>query len=328
MLQKKLKHIAVLTSGGDAPGMNACIRAVVRTALAAGCRVSGVRSGYRGLLDARFEPMNSRSVGGILRLGGTVLYSSRCPEFVTEEGQQQALDNMREAGIDGLVVAGGNGSLAGVDALHQNGFPAVGVPASIDNDLYGTDLCIGVDTALETIVQAIDKLKDTASSLSRAFVVEVMGRHSGWLALAAGVAGGAEAVLVPEQDYRVEDLAADARQARERGKPHYIIVAAEALQLATGVKGNEFMRAMEQSGFTVRAIVLGHVQRGGSPTPADRILATRLGAEAARILISGESGLMVGVQGNSVVHVPVRDAVEKLQPLDPELLRLSPVMAQ
>lgn len=323
-----LRHIGVLTSGGDAPGMNACIRAVVRTALADGCRVTGIIGGYRGMVNGDFVELDSRSVGGILRQGGTMLQSSRCPEFMTEDGQRAAIARTTDHGIEGVVVAGGNGSMAGVQALVGKGFPAIGVPASIDNDLYGTDLCIGVDTALQTIIHAIDNLKDTASSLNRAFVVEVMGRHSGWLALAAAVAGGAEAVLIPEQDFDVAEIAADAQRARERGKPHYIIVAAEALQLATGPKCQEFMEAMGRSGFTVRATVLGHVQRGGSPTPDDRILATRLGAEAARSLVRGRRGTMVGVQGGKAVHVDVAEAVERQQPLDADLLELAPILAQ
>ncbi len=327
MAGPKLTHIGVLTSGGDAPGMNACVRAVTRAAIAEGCRVTGILHGFRGMVEGRFQELTSRSVGGILRQGGTILQSSRCLEFKTDEGQEKALANLRAHGIQGVVVIGGDGSMAGVQALVRRGFPAIGVPATIDNDLYGTDLCIGVDTALQTIVEAIDKLKDTASSLERAFVVEVMGRNSGWLALAAGVAGGAEAVLIPEREFDVEALAQDARRARERGKPHYIIVAAEALQLAVGPKGKAFMEAMERSGFTVRATVLGHVQRGGSPTPDERILATRLGAEAARSLISGRWGTMVGVRGAEVVHVDLEDAINLPHPLDEALLELSPVMA-
>lgn len=322
----RIRHIAVLTSGGDAPGMNAFIRAVTRTALNAGCQATGVMGGYQGLVDKDFIQLDSRMVGGIMRHGGTMLQSSRSKEFTTPEGQERAIANMRELGIDGLVVAGGNGSMAGVKALVERGFPAIGVPASIDNDLFGTDTCIGVDTALETIVEAIDKLKDTASSMSRAFVLEVMGRHSGWLALAAGVAGGAEAILTPESKFDLESLVADAQRAKERKKPHYIIVAAEGLGLASGPDSEAFLKAMERSGFSVRVTVLGHVQRGGAPTPSDRILATRLGVEATRSLLAGRFGTMVGMSAGRLVHVPLDEAISRSQPLDAELLALAPLM--
>jgi len=324
----KLKHIGVLTSGGDAPGMNAFVRAVARTGASLGCRVTGIRRGFQGMLDSDFVSLTTRAVGGILRQGGTILQTSRCKDFTTPEGQQKAIANMQAHGIQGVVVGGGNGSMAGVKALCDQGFPAIGVPASIDNDLFGTDMCIGVDTALQTIVNAIDMLKDTASSHNRAFVVEVMGRSSGYLALMAGLAGGAEAVLIPEEEFSMDALVANAREAQKRGKPHYIIVAAEALQLATGPTAQTFLQKMEQSGFSVRVTVLGHVQRGGSPTPDDRVLATRLGSEAARSLIMGRWGTMIGISAGRLVPVSLEDAISRIQPLPSELLALSPVMAQ
>lgn len=328
MSEPPLKHIGVLTSGGDAPGMNAFIRAVVRTAAARGCKVTGIVRGFQGMLDEEYVELNSRSVGGIMRHGGTVIQTSRCLQFREVEYQKKAIDNLQKQGIQGVVVGGGNGSMNGVKALHALGYPAVGAPASIDNDVYGSETCIGVDTALTTIVEAIDKLKDTASSLSRAFLVEVMGRDCGWLALASGVASGAEVVLVPEQQYKIEDLVQHAKETKKLGKPFYIIVAAEALGLALGEKSDAFVKAMEESGFTVRTTVLGHIQRGGSPTPSDRIVSTRFGAAAAEALIAGRSGIMVGWQKSKMVEVPIETVISNKETLDPELLSLSPIMAQ
>ena len=320
-----MKRIGVLTSGGDAPGMNACIRAVVRAALAHGVETVGIRRGYAGLLAGDTEFLTSRSVGGIARWGGTVLETARCPEFRTPEGQQKGIETIRDIGIEGLIVIGGDGSLRGALALHQAGVPCVGVPGSIDNDICDTEVSIGVDTATNTILDAIDKIKDTASAHRRAFVIEVMGRRSGYLALAAGVAGGAEMVIVPERPQSMEDIISEMTQASERGKPHFIIVVAEG---ATP-KAYEICDTLAgvHPGFEARLTVLGHVQRGGSPTAADRLLATKLGAGAVEALIAGESGVMVGIKAGQPVSFPLEQVLSEERPAEGELLRLEEMIA-
>ena len=320
-----MKRIGVLTSGGDAPGMNACIRAVVRAGIALGVETMGVEKGYSGLCDGEFVPMNSRSVGGIARWGGTVLQTARSQRFMTPEGFQRALDNLRTAGIEGLVVIGGDGSLRGARELHRAGFPVIGVPGSIDNDICGTDMAIGADTATNTILDAVDKIKDTASAHARAFVIEVMGRRSGYLALAAGIAGGAEMIIVPEHQTSMDEILAEMKEAREREKPHFIVVVAEgAMPNATQIR-NAVMAAGEK-GFEARLTVLGHVQRGGSPSAADRLLATNLGVAAVQSLLAGESGVMMGQKGTDIVPVPLDEVLEMTRPADEHLVRLEEII--
>ncbi len=290
-----MKRIAVLTSGGDAPGMNAAIRAVVRTGLDRGWEVFGVRQGYAGLIAGNLMPLGAREVGGIIQRGGTILGSSRCPEFKTHDGREKAIRQLHEQKIDGLVVIGGNGSQAGALALSQMGFPVVSLASTVDNDLYGSDITIGVDTALNIAIEAIDRLKVTASSHQRAFLVEVMGRGCGYLALMAGIAGGAEAVIIPEVETDPEALARELLGAYDRGKPHAIVVVAEGSRynaegLARYFKGNG-----ERLGFELRATILGHQQRGGTPTAFDRLLATRMGTAAIGYLSRGEHGVLVGL---------------------------------
>jgi len=323
-----MQRIGVLTSGGDAPGMNAAIRAVTRTALEAGWEVYGVRHGYAGLVAGDFQPLGARDVGGIMQHGGTVLGSARCPEFKTPEGRAKALGPLANAGIEALVVIGGNGSQTGSHALSSLGFPVVGVASTIDNDLYGSEITIGVDTALNIALEAIDRLKVTASSHHRAFVVEVMGRDCGYLALMTGIAGGAEAIVVPEVEADPEAIVAEVRNAYERGKPHAIVVVAEGARYNAAGLSAYFRDHHEECGFAIRATILGHVQRGGAPTFADRLLATRLGAAATERLARGEHGILVGVSGGGIITTPLAEVVAKKKPLDSRLLKLAGILAR
>lgn len=321
-----LKRVAVLTSGGDAPGMNAAIRAVVRAGLAQGWEMLGIRRGYAGLLAEEIRPLGARDVGGIIQLGGTILGSARCPEFKTKEGLRRAVAVLEKHGIDALVVIGGNGSQSGAYALSQEGVTVVGVASTIDNDLVGSDITIGVDTALNVALEAIDRLKTTASSHNRAFLVEVMGRDCGYLALMAGIAGGAEAVVIPEVPISPEAVAEAIRSAYSRGKPHAIVVVAEGAQYNAQRLAEYFQR--EKLGYELRVTVLGHVQRGGAPGAFDRILGTLLGAGAMEALARGEKGVLVGQIKGEVVTTPLSEVAGKKKPLDPKLFELAQVLAQ
>ena len=323
-----MKRIAVLTSGGDAPGMNAAIRAVVRTGIDLGMEVLGVRRGFAGLVDGQMDPLTARDVGGIIQRGGTILGSARSARFRTEEGQRQALVNLAERGVEGLVVIGGNGSQTGAFALLQRGFPVVGVASTIDNDLVGSDITIGVDTALNTALEAIDRIKDTASSHHRAFVVEVMGRDSGYLALMAGIAGGAEMVVIPEVKTEPEEVARELRAAYAKGKPHAIVVVAEGAECDAEALRAYFKSHHDHLGFELRATILGHVQRGGSPLAFDRLLASRLGAKAAELLSNNEAGLLVGLIKGDVATTPLAEVAGKRKPIDIELYKLAGVLAK
>jgi 6-phosphofructokinase 1 len=323
-----VKRIAVLTSGGDAPGMNAAIRAVTRTALDKGWEVFGVRNGYAGLIAGNMLPLGARDVGSIIQLGGTMLGSARCPEFKTEEGRLKALRALRQADVEALVVIGGSGSQSGAHALSQMGFPVVGVASTIDNDLCGTEMTIGVDTALNIALEAIDRLKVTASSHQRAFLVEVMGRDCGYLALMAAIAGGAEAVVVPEVEIDPEALAAELRSAYERGKGHALIVVAEGARYNASGLARYFEEQRQRLGFELRVTLLGHVQRGGAPGAFDRLLATRLGAAATEHLARGEHGLLVGWIKSEPAATPLAEVVAQKKPLDLRLLELARVLAK
>ena len=318
-------RVGVLTSGGDAPGMNAAVRAVVRASLARGWEVLGIQAGYRGLLEGLMRPMDNRAVGGILQRGGTVLGTARSAEFATPEGQERAMHRLGEAGIDGLVVIGGNGSLTGGMKLAERGMAVVGLPATIDNDVWGTDTAIGVDTALNTALESIDRIKDTASSHQRAHIVEVMGRDCGYLALMSAISGGAEAVLLPEFEMPAEKILAAFGTAWGQGKPHFIVVAAEGAQL----KAEDFNGFVNKhpGSFESRLTVLGHVQRGGSPTAFDRILASRLGTTAVKALSDGESGVMIGMHGRHMDLVPLDDVANRTRPLDPDLYEMAEMLA-
>ncbi len=323
-----MRRIAVLTSGGDAPGMNAAIRAVVRTGLAHGWEVFGVRHGYAGLLSGAFQALAARDVGGILQRGGTVLGSARSPEFETETGREQALRNLNSQGIEAVVVIGGNGSQTGAYALSQLGMPVMGVASTIDNDLVGSEVTIGVDTALNIALEAIDRLKTTASSHGRAFLVEVMGRRCGYLALMAALAGGAEAVVLPEVDTDPDQLAETVRAAYRRGKQHALIVVAEGAKYNAAAMGEYFRIHQQRLGFDLRVTTLGHVQRGGAPNAFDRILATRLAAGATDALAKGQSGLLVGLNQGEVTTTPLATVAGKTKPIDLRLVELAGVLAR
>ena len=318
-------RIAVLTSGGDAPGMNPAVRAVARTAFARRWEVVGIEAGYRGLMEGRFGPLGNRTVGGILQRGGTILGTARSAQFATPEGQERAAQRLEEAGVEGLVVIGGEGSLTGALRLEERGVKVVGIPATIDNDVWGTDTAVGVDTALNTALEAIDRIKDTASSHQRAHVVEVMGRHCGYLALMSAIAGGAEAVLVPEFESRPEEIVRALRKSWRQDKPHFIVVAAEGAPLSAE-KFHEYVNATG-GGVESRMTVLGHVQRGGSPTAFDRILASRMGTAAVKALSEGISGIMIGLGGRRMEHVPLNEVAGRLRPLDPDLYEMAEVLA-
>ncbi|KPL25297.1 MAG: 6-phosphofructokinase [Anaerolineae bacterium SM23_84] len=323
-----MKRIAVLTSGGDAPGMNAAIRSVVRTGLSEGWEVLGVRQGYDGLISGNMVPLKARDVSGIIQLGGTILGSARCAEFKTEEGRLKALRALNQNDIEALVVIGGDGSQTGSHALAQMGFPVVGVASTIDNDLYGSETAIGVDTALNIALEAIDRLKVTASSHQRAFLVEVMGRNSGYLALMSAIAGGAEYVCIPEVESDPEDVAAEVRSSYQRGKSHAIIVVAEGATYNADALLRYFEQHRERLGFELRATTLGHVQRGGEPGAFDRLLATRLGAAATEHLARGEQGLLMGLIKGEIVGTPLEEVVSNKKELELELLELAGVLAK
>ncbi|MBI5669696.1 MAG: 6-phosphofructokinase [Chloroflexi bacterium] len=323
-----MKRIAVLTSGGDAPGMNAAIRAVVRTGLAKGWEVYGVEAGYSGLMNGNMRSLGARDVSGIIQQGGTMLGSARAPEFKTEEGRLRALRELNRRGIEGLVVIGGNGSQTGANALSQMGFPVVGVASTIDNDLYGSEITIGVDTALNIALEAIDRLKTTASSHQRAFMIEVMGRDCGYLALMAGIAGGAEAIVIPEREFPPEQIASELREAYERGKAHAIVVVAEGAQHNAEELEQYFKQHEERLGFDLRVTKLGHVQRGGEPGAFDRLLATRLGAGATRCLEQGQHGVLVGWNRSEVTTTPLTEVVAHKKQIDLSLLDLAVELSQ
>jgi len=323
-----MKRIAVLTSGGDGPGLNPCIRAVTRMAVHLGAKVIGVRRGYTGLMAGEVVELDRRAVGGIMGRGGTFLGTARCPEFYTDKGRREALRTLNRLGIDGLVVIGGNGSLTGALELHRLGFPVVGIPATIDNDVNGTDIAIGVDTALNTILDAVDRIKDTASSHQRAFLIETMGRNSGYLALVSGLAGGAELVLIPEVEISLEQVARTIGDAYVRGKAHCIIIVAEGWKPGTRAVVDYLTKRQEELGFEIRLTVLGHIQRGGKPSAFDRLLATRLGAAAARELLNGTQGMMVGWMGNRAALTPLEEAVAFEKGINLELCKLAEIMEQ
>lgn len=320
-----IKKIAVLTSGGDSPGMNAAIRAVVRTGIYHDIQVFGIEYGYCGLLEKKILPLNLKSVGGIMQRGGTFLMTSRSEEFKKTEGVKRAANILKENEIDALVVIGGDGSMAGaLDLYKLENFPVIGLPATIDNDLYGTDMCIGVDTALNTIISAIDKIKDTASSHRRAFIIEVMGRNSGYLALMSGIAGGAEEVIIPEFPIDIDSVSNKLQEGYKRGKSHCIILLAEG-------EGDVYKigRMMEDKiGFQMRITILGYLQRGGSPSAFDRLLGSRLGAASVEQLLAKKDHHMVGLFGNKIQALPLTDVLSKKNKLHKSMHDLSNILAQ
>lgn len=319
-----IKRIALLTSGGDGPGMNAAIRAVVRRAIYHGLEVVGVCHGYRGLMAGDFVPMPATAVSGIINRGGTILFTARSPEFKTDHGQKKAVAAIKRNDIDAVIVIGGDGSLHGAhDLWHKWRVPTVGVPGSIDNDLCGTDYSIGFDTAVNTALDAIDKIRDTATSHDRIFVVEVMGRTVGFIALHVGLAGGAEAILLPEIPFEISKIGTTIKQGRKRGKESYIIVVAEGA--ARGIAVAADIEAI--TGAETRATVLGHVQRGGAPTAADRVLATRLGAAAVDAVVGGRFGVMAGIRADKVVLTRLETVWQEKKTIDTTLYDLALVLA-
>lgn len=308
-----MKSIAVLTSGGDAPGMNPAVRAVVRTACQRGIKVYGVDRGYTGLINGDIHEMNLRSVSDIITRGGTILYSARCPEFKTEEGLQKAVATCKKFGIDGMVIIGGDGSFRGARDLSLRDIPCIGLPGTIDNDISCTDYTIGYDTCLNTIVQMVDRIRDTSESHDRCTVVEVMGRGAGYLALEAGIAVGATSIIVPEVEYDIErDVIARIREFQKTGKKHFIVIVAE------GVGGTaEIAKKIEaETGVESRATILGHVQRGGSPTARDRIMASQMGSRAVDLLTQGIGNRVVGIRDNKIVDFDIFEALKMTKTID------------
>ncbi|HBY56773.1 MAG TPA: 6-phosphofructokinase [Candidatus Atribacteria bacterium] len=320
----QVKKIAVLTSGGDSPGMNAAIRAVVRTGIFHNLEVFAVERGFNGLMEGQFRPMNLSSVGGILHRGGTILKTSRSERFKTKEGLNIALQKLKELEIDGVVAIGGDGTLRGIRDLSKLGVKTIGIPATIDNDLPETDMAIGVDTALNTVIEAIDKIKDTASSHQRAFVVEVMGRNSGYLALMGGIAGGVEVILIPEIPYNLPEISLKLKEGYQRGKTHCIIIIAEGVG-----KTNEIYKYLEDEiGFETRVTILGYLQRGGSPSAFDRILASRLGGASVELLLKGETGKMVGLIGNKIEATDLETVLSQQKTISQDIYNLALVLAK
>ncbi|MTI47306.1 6-phosphofructokinase [Sporosalibacterium faouarense] len=318
-----MKTIGVLTSGGDAPGMNAAVRAVVRSGIFHGLKVMGIKQGYKGLIEGNIEEMNLSSVADIIHRGGTTLRTARSEEFKTDEGRGKALNVLKVFGIDGLVVIGGDGSFRGANALSKEGIKTIGVPGTIDNDLGYTDYTIGFDTAINTVIDAISKIRDTTTSHGRANIIEVMGRHCGDIALYAGLAGGAESVIVPEEEFSADAVCKKLIKGRNRGKLHSIIILAEHI-----VNPYELSEEIEEkTGITTRVTILGHIQRGGSPSAFDRILASKMGAKAVELLTSEETGRVVGVKGNEIINLPIDEALKIENKFDKNMYNLTKILS-
>ena len=321
-----MKKIGVLTSGGDAPGMNACIRAVVRCGVSHNLEVVGIRRGYCGILEEDFIKLGNRSVANIIYRGGTILETARCEEMKTAEGIRKAKDILQRQGIEGLITIGGDGTLRGATALAEaKNAKVISVPSTIDNDVYGTDYTIGFDTAINTALDAIDKIRDTAGSLPRPFFIEVMGRSRGFIALEVGIAGGAEDILIPEVETKIEQLSLDIERSFKRGKRSSIVIVAEGDEAGGALSIAQ--QVWQRLKMEYRICVLGHVQRGGSPTARDRVLASKLGAAAVDALVKGMSGYMVGEMKGEIAFTPLRETWEKRKELDSDLLRLVKVLA-
>lgn len=312
------KKIGVLTSGGDAPGMNAAVRAVCRAALQKGMEVVGIKRGYNGLLNGEVVEMNARSVSGIIQRGGTCLYTARCPEFREKEGVAKGRDKCIELGLDGIVVIGGDGSFRGAADLSAMGIPCIGLPGTIDNDISCTEYTIGYDTAMNTAMEMIDKIRDTAQSHDRCSVVEVMGRNAGYIAINVGLAVGAEAVITPEEDYDLDVICDKMKNTMKSGKTHFVVVVAEGVD-----KTDEITRLIsEKTGVETRATILGHVQRGGSPTVRDRVVATQMGYHAVELLEKGIGNRVVGMKDNKIYDVDIQEALSMKKPFEDELYKI------
>ncbi len=322
-----MNKIGIFTSGGDSPGMNACIRAVVRTAVFHGVEVVGIQRGYNGLVEADFVPLESHSVANIIQRGGTILKSARSTSFLTREGRKKAFENMKKANIEGIIAIGGDGTFTGASVFNlEYSIPFIGVPGTIDNDLFGTDNTIGYDTALNTVIEAVDKIRDTASSHNRLFFIEVMGKDAGFIALRSGIATGAEAVLVPETKTYIDQLIVKLEQGRRKSKSSGIVIVAEgddeggAYEIAAKVK-------QKFDFYDTRVVVLGHIQRGGSPSARDRVLASQLGNAAVEKLLKGESNKMVGMVNNKITLTDFDKAIKHTKELNPSLVGLVEVLS-
>lgn len=319
-----IKTIGVLTSGGDAPGMNAAIRAVVRAGIYYGVRVLGIRKGYNGLINGDIFEMTSRSVSDIINRGGTILQTARCLEFQTEEGQQRGAAMAKVFGMDALVVIGGDGSYKGARALSKHGIKVIGLPGTIDNDIGCTDYTIGYDTAMNTVLDALDKIRDTAFSHERCSVIEVMGRHAGYIALNVGIAGGAEVVLLPEKNFDFnKDVIKPIIEGRNRGKKHYVVIVAEgvggAIEMAKNIE--------EKTDIEARATILGHIQRGGSPTVYDRVMASKMGVIAVECLLKGSYNRIISFKNNDIVDIDIDEALEMKKTIDSKTIDISKILA-
>ncbi|MDE3743544.1 6-phosphofructokinase [Maribacter polysaccharolyticus] len=325
---KNIRKIGVFTSGGDSPGMNAAIRSVVRTCAYLKVDCIGIYRGYQGMIEGDFKPMDARSVNNIIQKGGTILKSARCQEFRTKEGRQKAYDNLVREGIDAFVVIGGDGSFTGAMIFNQEfDFPVIGIPGTIDNDIFGTTYTLGFDTALNTVVEAIDKIRDTASSHNRLFFVEVMGRDVGHIALNAGVGAGAEEILIPEENLGRERLLESLKRSKESGKSSSIVIVAEGDKTGKNIFDLKDFVEEKLPDYDVRVSVLGHMQRGGSPSCYDRVLASRMGVKAVESLLEGKTNLMVGIQDNAIILTPINKAIKGHTKIDKELIRVSDIMS-
>lgn len=327
---KDIKRIAVFTSGGDAPGMNAAVRAIVRNAFNNDLHIYGIMRGYEGMIDGNIKRLETTDVGNIIHRGGTVLKTARSQRFMTPEGRKQAYENLIDNDIDALIAIGGNGTFTGATKFTQEypDIPIIGLPGTIDNDLYGTDFTIGFDTALNTAVQAVDKIRDTADSHNRLFFVEVMGRHSGFIALHTAIAGGAGGVLIPEEESSIEDLVKLLKRGAKRAKLFSIVIVAEGNHMGTVYDIAKKVEEKIDFYDDIKVTVIGHLQRGGSPSAFDRVLASILGFSAVEALLAGKSGVMVGIRNNNVHYTPFQEAISKSKPLNKEMLRMAHILAQ
>ncbi|TBN06838.1 6-phosphofructokinase [Hyunsoonleella flava] len=327
-MSRKIKKIGVFTSGGDAPGMNAAIRSVVRTCAFHNIECVGIYRGYEGLMEGDFEPMGPRSVKGIINKGGTILKSARSKDFRTKEGRQKAFENLVKAEVDSLVAIGGDGTFTGAMIFNQEfDFPVMGIPGTIDNDIFGTSHTLGFDTAQNTVVEAIDKIRDTASSHNRLFFVEVMGRDVGHIALNVGIAGGAEEILIPEEDLGLDRLVDSLNKSRKSGKSSSIVIVAEGDKIGKNIFELKEYVDENMEGYDVRVSVLGHMQRGGSPSCFDRVLASRMGVKAVESLMEGKTNYMVGLKNNVMQLTPLDQAIKGKSKINLELLRVSDIMS-
>jgi len=327
-MSKTIKKIGVLTSGGDSPGMNAAIRSVVRTCAFHGIECVGIYRGYQGMIEGDFKEMGARSVNNIINKGGTILKSARSKEFMTPEGRKKAFDNLTKVGVEALVVIGGDGSFTGAEIFNSEyGFPVMGIPGTIDNDIFGTSHTLGYDTALNTVIECIDKIRDTASSHNRLFFVEVMGRDAGHIALNAGIGAGAEEILIPEEDLGLDRLLESLQKSKASGKSSSIVVVAEGDKMGKNVFELKDYIESHLPEYDIRVSVLGHMQRGGAPSCFDRVLASRLGVKAVESILEGKSNFMVGIYQDVVTLTPLEQAIKGHYPIDRELLRVSDIMS-